>query len=79
MIRRNSWRRVSACIGRVVPVLFERKGRHPGQLIGRSPHSQAVHAAAEPSLLGCIAEVAIAGARPNSLSGVLVPQGSITG
>ena len=69
----------SACIGRVVPVLFEREGRHPGQLIGRSPHSQAVHAAAEPSLLGCIAEVAIAGARPNSLSGVLVPQGSITG
>ncbi len=29
----------SACIGRVVPVLFEREGRHPGQLIGRSPYS----------------------------------------
>ena len=28
----------SACVGRVVPVLFEREGRHPGQLVGRSPY-----------------------------------------
>jgi tRNA-2-methylthio-N6-dimethylallyladenosine synthase len=68
----------SACIGKVVPVLFEREGRHAGQLVGRSPYLQAVHATAEPSLLGRIAEVAIAGARPNSLSGVLMPAGSTT-
>jgi len=61
----------STCVGKVVPVLFEREGRHPGQLVGRSPYLQAVHAKADPSLLGRIAEVAIAGAGPNSLSGVL--------
>jgi tRNA-2-methylthio-N6-dimethylallyladenosine synthase len=61
----------STCVGKVVPVLFEREGRHPGQLVGRSPYLQAVHAKADPSLLGRIAEGAIAGAGPNSLSGVL--------
>ena len=34
----------SSCVGRVMPVLFERAGRHPGQLVGRSPYLQAVHA-----------------------------------
>src|SRR5581483_4659433 len=33
----------SSCVGKVLPVLFERAGRHPGQLIGRSPYLQAVH------------------------------------
>ena len=33
----------AASIGRTVPVLLERPGRKPGQLVGRSPHMQAVH------------------------------------
>ena len=41
-----------ACVGRVLPVLFERVGRHPGQLVGRSPYLQGVHATAPPRLLG---------------------------
>ena len=53
----------SACVGKVIPVLFEREGRHPGQLVGRSPYLQPVHATADSSLLGRIVEVAIAGAR----------------
>jgi tRNA-2-methylthio-N6-dimethylallyladenosine synthase len=61
----------SACVGKVVPVLFERTGRHPGQLVGRSPYLQPVHATADSALLGRVVEVAIAGAGPNSLSGVL--------
>ena len=62
----------SSCVGTVVPVLFERAGRHPGQLVGRSPYLQAVHAAADSSLLGRIVEVAIEAAGPNSLSGALL-------
>ena len=58
-------------VGKVVPVLLERKGRHPGQLVGRSPYQQSVHAPADSSLLGHIVQVAIERARPNSLSGVL--------
>jgi tRNA-2-methylthio-N6-dimethylallyladenosine synthase len=32
-----------ASIGRQMPVLFERAGREPGQISGRSPYMQAVH------------------------------------
>ena len=30
-------------LGESVPVLFDRKGKLPGQIAGRSPHMQAVH------------------------------------
>jgi tRNA-2-methylthio-N6-dimethylallyladenosine synthase len=61
----------SACVGRVVPVLLERPGRHPGQLVGRSPYMQAVHLSAPPSLCGRVAEVEIVAAGVNSLAGKL--------
>jgi tRNA-2-methylthio-N6-dimethylallyladenosine synthase len=38
----------AACLGRVLPVLFEKPGRHDGQLVGRSPYLQAVHAVIGP-------------------------------
>ena len=56
-------------VGRTLPVLFERKGRHPGQLIGRSPYLQAVHAPAPESAIGTVVEVEIEAVGPNSLSG----------
>jgi tRNA-2-methylthio-N6-dimethylallyladenosine synthase len=59
------------CVGRVLPVLFERPGRHPGQLVGRSPYLQAVHAQAPPKLLGRILPVEISSFGPNSLAGVI--------
>jgi len=59
------------CVGRVLPVLFERHGRREGQLIGRSPYLQSVHAEAAPGLMGRIIPVEIAKAGPNSLSGVI--------
>ncbi len=58
-------------VGRTIPVLFERPGRHAGQLVGRSPYLQAVHAEAAASLLGRILPVEIAAAGLNSLSGVI--------
>ena len=33
----------AATVGRRLPVLFERQGRKPGQIAGRSPYLQAVH------------------------------------
>jgi len=63
-------------VGRTMPVLFDKPGRHPGQLGGRSPWLQAVHAEAPESLLGRIAEVAVAELRPNSLTGVLTTRGA---
>ena len=61
-----------AAIGRVLPVLFERDGRHEGQLIGRSPYMQGVHAVAPAALKGRVADVEITGTQPNSLAGRLV-------
>jgi len=57
--------------GRVLPVLFEKPGRHAGQLVGRSPYLQAVHARAPDSLIGRIAEVRIEEIHANSLAGRL--------
>jgi tRNA-2-methylthio-N6-dimethylallyladenosine synthase len=66
----------AACIGRVLPVLFEKAGRHEGQLVGRSPYLQSVHAAATADRLGEIVPVMVTGASANSLSGVLSEAGT---
>ncbi|HBH26417.1 MAG TPA: tRNA (N6-isopentenyl adenosine(37)-C2)-methylthiotransferase MiaB [Rhodospirillaceae bacterium] len=60
-------------IGKVVPVLFEKKGKKHGQLLGRSPHGQAVHALATDGLIGTIAPVRITRALPNSLAAEPAP------
>jgi tRNA-2-methylthio-N6-dimethylallyladenosine synthase len=64
-----------SCLGRLMSVLFERPGRHPGQLIGRSPYLQAVHATANENLIGKIADVDIVRANQNSLEGVIKDAG----
>ena len=60
-----------ACIGRTMPVLLDRGGRHIGQLAGRSPYMQPVQVAAAPAFLGRVVEVEIRTAQPNSLTGCL--------
>ena len=59
------------CVGRTLPVLFDKPGRHPGQLVGRSPYLQAVHAEAPSDALGRIVPVEILSFGPNSLAGVI--------
>ncbi len=61
----------AAQVGRVLPVLFERRGRHTGQLVGRSPYLQSVHVSAPDRLLGQIVPVRIESAARMSLAGVL--------
>lgn len=61
----------AGCVGRVMPVLFERPGRNPGQLVGRSPYLQAVHADVAAERVGRILPVRIDGAGQNSLAGVV--------
>jgi tRNA-2-methylthio-N6-dimethylallyladenosine synthase len=48
-------------------VLFERPGRHAGQVLGRSPYLQAVHADGPQRLIGQIVPVKITSAAKNSL------------
>ena len=61
-------------VGLVLPVLFEKPGRYEGQLTGRSPYLQAVHAMAAADLIGRIVPVRIDGAAKMSLAGVLAAQ-----
>ncbi len=58
-------------VGMTIPVLFTGPGRHEGQVLGRSPWLQPVHAPSPAALAGTIQPVRIAAALPNSLSGLL--------
>ncbi len=60
-----------AWTGRRLAVLFERAGRRAGQLVGRSPYMQAVHADAAGAAIGDIVEVAITACHANSLAGTV--------
>ncbi len=64
-----------AQIGRVLPVLLEKPGRHQGQLVGRSPYLQSVHLDAPESMLGSIAPARIVDVTPNALAGELTTKG----
>ncbi len=61
----------AAMTGRVLSVLFDKPGRHDGQICGRSPYLQSVHVEAPKALLGQMAHVRISGAGPHALRGVL--------
>ncbi len=60
-----------ASVGHTVPVLFERPGKHPGQLAGRTPHNQALHAEAPARLIGTIVPVQITHGGPNAVRGAV--------
>ncbi|ALR21276.1 tRNA (N6-isopentenyl adenosine(37)-C2)-methylthiotransferase MiaB [Sphingobium baderi] len=59
----------TATIGRRTDILLERKGRYPGQLIGKTPWLQSVHVTAPDLAIGDMVEVDIVSAGPNSLAG----------
>jgi tRNA-2-methylthio-N6-dimethylallyladenosine synthase len=58
-----------AMIGRVLPVLLEKPGKRPGQLVGRSPYLQAVHVMADASEIGRVVDLRIEDIGHFSLSG----------
>ena len=58
-------------MGGLVPVLFERRGRQPGELLAGHPDPQLVHAAGDGDLVGRTASVAVTETRRVSLSGVI--------
>jgi tRNA-2-methylthio-N6-dimethylallyladenosine synthase len=62
-----------AMVGRETTVLFEKAGRLPGQLVGKSEHLHAVHADAPGSLIGQVVPVRIVESAPNSLRGQVLP------
>jgi tRNA-2-methylthio-N6-dimethylallyladenosine synthase len=61
-----------AMVGRRVSVLFEKPGRMPGQVVGKSEYLHAVHVQGDADLIGRIAAVDVVESGPNSLAGLLV-------
>lgn len=58
-------------VGKVMPVLFDIKGRHSGQLIGRTPYMQNLHAEVGKECLNKIINIKVTQATTNSLSGIM--------
>jgi len=56
-----------SCVGIVMPILLDGTGRHPGQLVGRSPYMQAVHVDAPDAAMGTFVNLEITSAHGNSL------------
>jgi tRNA-2-methylthio-N6-dimethylallyladenosine synthase len=59
-------------VGREVHVLFEKKGRNEGQLIGKSEYLHAVHANAPDEAIGQVRRVKVIRSMTNSLEGQLI-------
>jgi tRNA-2-methylthio-N6-dimethylallyladenosine synthase len=68
----------AAQTGRTLPVLFEKIGRRPGQVVGRSPYLQPVHIEGSERLIGTIAPVRITQATRGSLTGLLAQDAMAT-
>src|SRR5262245_31518994 len=66
----------AACLGRTFDVLLEKPGRHPGQLVGRSPYLQPVQVMAPADMVGEVVSATVTEIGPNSLFGTLAPAGA---
>ncbi|MEM6619371.1 MAG: tRNA (N6-isopentenyl adenosine(37)-C2)-methylthiotransferase MiaB [Pseudomonadota bacterium] len=60
-----------AQVGKVLPVLIEKPGRNPGQMVGKSEYLQAVHMDASADRVGEIVRARITASARNSLSAEL--------
>jgi tRNA-2-methylthio-N6-dimethylallyladenosine synthase len=61
-----------AMVGRMLGVLFEKPGRLPGQLVGKSDYLHSVFVHAPQAQVGDLVRVRIKASAPNSLEGELV-------
>ena len=63
-----------ALVGKTCRVLVERKGKHPGQWLGKSPWLQSVHFTGE-AAIGDMVRVELTEAGPNSLGARVLARG----
>ncbi|MFL5281275.1 MAG: tRNA (N6-isopentenyl adenosine(37)-C2)-methylthiotransferase MiaB [Rhodopila sp.] len=77
LLREQQARFGAGCVGLDLPILFTGSGRHPGQIVGRSPFLQPVHVIGTPSLIGNETMVRIVASHPNSLAGTLIQEKQI--
>jgi tRNA-2-methylthio-N6-dimethylallyladenosine synthase len=63
----------AAMVGQVVDVLYEKPGRLPGQMVGKSQHLMAVHVTDPTGQVGDLVQARVTAAVTNSLSAVKLP------
>ena len=62
-----------SCVGKTMPVLFDRDGKLDNQLIGKTPYMQSVHLInPNKALFGTIVDVEITSAGASSLTGTIL-------
>lgn len=61
----------ATCAGLIMPVLLDRRGKKPGQLVGRSAYNQSVYCEAPNSVMNTIQNIYIDAGYDNSLKGQL--------
>ena len=71
LLARQQQQAQDAMVGKEVGVLFEKPGRLPGQMVGKSDHLHAVHVTCD-AAPGVLARVKITDSGPNSLGGTLL-------
>ncbi len=71
LLRRQEVAFADSLVGRTLDVLFEKAGRLPGQVVGRSPYLQPVHVSGPATLIGTIAPVIVERTGTHSLFGRL--------
>jgi tRNA-2-methylthio-N6-dimethylallyladenosine synthase len=59
-------------VGKIVPILFDRKGQKEGQLLGKTPWMQSVYVDANERLFGHTVDVRIERAHQNGMAGAIV-------
>ncbi len=63
-------------VGTIQVILLDRKGKHKGQMIGKTPYMQSVPVTAPESLFGKLVKVRLESAHENSLVGALLSSDS---
>ena len=69
----------TAMVGRECEILIEKPGRHPGQVVGKTPWLQTVQIDADQSLIGRLVRVKITSLSANSLFGEAVMDDALNG
>ena len=62
----------ASALGKTMPVLFDRRGEKPGQLLGKTPYMQSVYVDAPERLFGQTVDVEITRAFQNGITGTIV-------
>ena len=63
----------AAMVGQEVTVLYEKAGRLPGQMVGKSQHLMAVHVDDPAGRVGDLVRARVSASAPNSLAALRIP------